>query len=860
MNIFHKVALQGLKKNRTRTFVTIIGVALSAALITAVATFAISLQNYMVNGAIVKYGDWHAAFPNVDSGFVQKQTEDSRVSRVVSFENIGYAKLQGGKNPDKPYLFIAGFDGETFDTLPIHLLSGRFPEHGGEILIPAHVAENGGVKISVGDTLRLTVGARQAGEQTLSQCDPYFSGKETLIPRAERIYTVVGICQRPTFEQRSAPGYTLITAADAAGAADHFSAFVKMQKPVEVRSYVKSAAEGHAYVLNDDVLRFMGISDDMIFNTLLYSVGGILTILVMLGSVFLIYNSFHISLNERTHQFGILMSVGATKRQLQNSVLFEGICIGLIGIPIGISIGIPSIRLVLFLVEKNFANVLYDNVPLTLIVSAPVLVAAAVISVVTILISAYIPAKKAASIPVMECIRQTNEVKVEPKSIRTSKFIERIYGLEGTLALKNFKRNKRRYRSIVLSLTLSVVLFVSASTFVINLKQASEQTKVVTDYDIVFSTQDMDDSEMTALYDKMKDAEDVTKSSYQVVAEYSCAVRSDKISEDYRKVAGESLTGETVNLPMEIQFLDDNTYLQIIKGLGLSAGEYIGENANVIAVAKMEDSSGQAEDVSQLFDLFAGDSVDITVISGEDSKSDRGQGKNINITCVEIVPPDTPPYTGTFQQPPYFFRIMAPWSRKEKLLPSDGSADVRTKGITFQSDNPSRSTEQIQTVIDSAGVTSDYTLYNIYAMLEQNRNILFVVNLFAAIFIVMISLIAVANVFNTISTNIKLRRRELAMLRSVGMSDRDFNKMMRFECLLYGLRTLLFGLPLSGILSWMIYKGMFDGGAEIDFVFPWSSIVISMLGVFLVIFITMVYAVSKIKKENIIDALRDDVI
>ena len=129
MNIFHKVALQGLIKNRTRTLVTIIGVALSAALITAVSVFAVSLQNYMINGAVKKYGDWHVQFTDVDDSFVQEQAEDSRVSEVVSTENIGFAMLNGGQNPDKPYLFIAGFNRETFDALPITLLLGRMPEN-----------------------------------------------------------------------------------------------------------------------------------------------------------------------------------------------------------------------------------------------------------------------------------------------------------------------------------------------------------------------------------------------------------------------------------------------------------------------------------------------------------------------------------------------------------------------------------------------------------------------------------------------------------------------------------------------------------------------------------------------------------
>ena len=122
----------------------------------------------------------------------------------------------------------------------------------------------------------------------------------------------------------------------------------------------------------------------------------------------------------------------------------------------------------------------------------------------------------------------------------------------------------------------------------------------------------------------------------------------------------------------------------------------------------------------------------------------------------------------------------------------------------------------------------------------------------------MISLIAIANVFNTISTNIKLRRRELAMLRSIGMNDRDFGRMMRFECVLYGTRTLLYGLPISLVLSYLIYRGMTAGGADITYSLPLASMAASTLGVFLIIFITMLYTTSKLRQENIIDALRDD--
>lgn len=707
MNIFNKVALQGLIKSRTRTLVTIIGVTLSTALITAVLTFAVSLQAYMIDGAIKKYGGWHVSFPSADASFMKKQAADGRVADVVAFENIGYAMLEGGKNPDKPYLFLAGFNDKTFDKLPIELISGRLPENSSEILIPSHVSSNGNVDIPEGTRLTLAVGKRQAGKKVLGQHKPFRKKKEKLTAVEEKTYIVVGTYQRPAFEEFSAPGYTVITVASGGDAKKSLNIFAELNNPYQLHDYVSGATGGRGYLLNDNVLRFMGLSGDQTFNALLYSTGAILAVLIMLGSVFLIYNSFHISLNERMHQFGILMSIGATEKQLRNSVLFEGLCISVAGIPLGILIGIPSIKFVLSLVAKNFANMMYSDVPLTLHVSGPALIASVLFSVITILISAYIPAKKAVRTPIMECIRQTNEIKVESKDIKTSKFTEYICGLEGVLALKNFRRNRRRYRSIILSLTLSVVLFVSASAFRTDLNKITEQSVVEMDGDIVFYSKAVEKEKLMQLYDKLKNVDGVTKSDYQ---------------------------GDLTN-------------------------------------------TGKAR---------------------------------------------------AFDSNP---------------------------GMTFWSEKPAQTTEKMEKVIEGMGISSGYILRNIYKTQEENRNILFIINLFTGVFIAMISLIAIANVFNTISTNIKLRRKELAMLRSIGMSDHDFNKMMRFECMLYGLRTLLLGLPIAGIVSWLIYWGL---GEDFGFIFPWDSLGISILGVFFAIFITMLYAVSKIKKENIIDALRDD--
>lgn len=710
MTIFNKVALQGLKGSKTRTLVTIIGVILSTALITGIATFAVSLQSYMINGAVAKYGGWHIGFTDVPAAFAKEQADDKRVEKVSSFENIGYAVLEGGTNAYKPYVFIAGFHEETFDTLPVELLSGRLPENSGEILVPAHVAANGGVKYSVGDVVTFDVGGRVSEGETLNQHDPYRtgeSGTETLVPAGKKTYTVAGLYQRPAFEEHSAPGYTCITLAEQNMEAGSATAVISLKNPYQLHAYIESV-QGGSYMLNDNVLRFMGLSNDNLFNVMLYSAGAVLVILIMIGSVFMIYNAFHISLNERTHQFGLLMSVGATERQLRNSVLFEGVCIGAVGIPAGMLIGLPSVQLILMIVEKCFTNVLYSGVSLKLAVSLPVLAAAAAVSLITILISAYIPAKKASRMPVMECIRQTGEIKVEAKKIKISGPAKRLYGLEGLLALKNFKRSKRRYRSIVLSLTFSVVLFVSASAFGLYMKQLAVSTIVDTDCDIAFSMENMEKEEFFMFYDN------------------------------------------------------------------LSQVDGIYENA---------------------------------------------------------------------------------WQEKEGA--------PGTLEMTFRSHNPGRSVAQMKEILEGAGITSGYSLENYHELLEQNRNLLFVIRLFTVVFAGMVALIGVANVFNTISTNIRLRRRELAMLRSIGMSDRDFDKMMRFECVFYGMRTLMFSLPLSAFFSWLVYLGIMGGmrseeAENVAFTLPWGSIGISLCAVFFVIFITMLYTASQIKKENIIDAVRDD--
>lgn len=844
MNIFNKVALQGLKKNRTRALVTIIGVILSAAMITAVATFGTSLLNFLINGSIAKTGNWHVAFMDADQAFIKERKADEEVAHVCSFENIGYAPIEGIKSEEKPYLFVAGFEEDTYENLPIHMIAGRKPENSSEILIPNHISIKGDVKYSIGDTLTLKLGKRELGSEQLSQHDAYQSW-EKLVPSKIKTYTVVGIYERSGFEEHQAPGYTAITKADSTESAASHSVYVTLKSPRDVRDYMKKMTEAGSVVMNEDVLRFMGVSDNKLFNTVLYSIGGLLVAIIMIGSVFLIYNAFNISLNERMHQLGILMSVGATGKQIRNSVLFEGTCIGIIGIPLGILIGIGSIVLLLPAVSDNFGSIVGGTeTSLTLSVSVLPLLVAAILSQITIWISAYIPAKKAANKPVMECIRQTGEIKTEAKELKTSRLADKLYGLEGILARKNFKRNKRRYRSVVLSLVLSMVLFVSGNAFGSALKSMSrELTGQQSDADVQFSSGDMDEQSFRNLYEQMKTADGITQSSYQENGR--CVAKTNDLPEDfvksYRVSTKDTGTESEISVKLNIQFIEDDIFEKFLKSKNLNPEEYKGENAKYLMVA--------FSDEHEIF--FEHESADFTLMSssGEPAKTIQCVFENNYAQDLVMVGEDRVKYT---------FILEAPLSQRAQFEGVD-LTDVEYGGL-FLSESSSRSVEAMTSMILEKGVTADYTLFNLSAAFDLFRSIDFVITVFTVVFVGMITLIAVANVFNTISTNIQLRRRELAMLRSVGMSDRAFGRMMNFECLFYGFQTLLFGIPIASVLSWGIYAviGRMEQMEHFTFAFPWASMLFSVLGVFLIVSVTMLYATSKIRRENIIDALRDD--
>jgi putative ABC transport system permease protein len=847
MNIFNKITLQSLKRNRTRTIVTIIGVILSAAMITGVTTFIASLQNYLIRDTIARNGDWHIAYTDVDADFVQRLNADSAVESNSLVYNIGYSVRENIKDPSDPYFRIVGFNEEGFHNLPVELLFGRLPQNNGEIVIPEYLLNTEGIEYGRGDTLLLEVGNLASPDGSAAYSDETEGNPaESFRPQTSKTYKIVGICAEPS-EVFTAVAYTMTASAEIPNSrSGSFDAYVKLGVPAQVYDFANTIAGDFDYEFNSELLRYYGVSDNSNFNTVLYSLSVILIALIMLGSILLIYNSFALSVSERTRQFGILSSVGATKKQLRKSVLFEGICIGVVGVPLGIVAGIIGIGATLKFADGILANINPGGVPLDLSLSVAALVVAGIVSIITILLSAYIPARKAAGRCAIDSIRQTNDVKISAKSVKNSKLTNRLFGLEGMLASKNWKRDKKRYRTTVFSLFVSVVLFIAASSYVMYLKIGAEHVMEFASYDIMFYADDMKDEEALRLYDQMKSVSGITDSSYTVGMVAVSELSKDVLSDVYVNSSG--IQDGVFDMRLSIQFVDDTTYSHYLQNLGLSASAYAADDTKMIAYAKItgRDNNGRYG----YFDMFRDKQpMTLQIRPIPTSENVSAEPKDITVTFVDELPKmmSKRSYVG--------LHVFAPYSMVKTF-----GFPAKTTGLslTFMSKNPAVSGAEMQTIVDTYGIESNYTLDNVAGKQEQDRSMLLVINVFAYGFIILISLIAIANVFNTVSTNINLRKREFAMLRSVGMTNRCLHKMMNLECVIYGIKTLLLGLPVAVVITYLIYLGT-NSGVDIPFTLPWASIGISVFSVFFVVFVTMLYAVSKVKKANVIDALREEI-
>jgi hypothetical protein len=642
----------------------------------------------------------------------------------------------------------------------------------------------------------------------------------------------------------------------------------------------------------------MGVSDNDAFVYLFTSFGAVLIFIIMFGSISLIYNAFSISVSERTRQFGMLKSIGATRKQLTHSVFYEAMILCLISIPLGLLIGCLGIGITMYCLSDQITSIFGgiggvdgSNVRFALSLNFWALLIAAAVGFLTVLISAYIPAKRAMRVSPIDAIRQSKDLLVKPGQVKTSKLTYKLFGFEGMLAKKNFKRNRKRYRSTVFSLFVSVVLFIFASSFCSYMTESIDILDTGRTYDIAYYTYYSEDPSVQQnkeqIYDMFLRTESITDAAYCIMGyNVKAWVPTSILSKEYREreLISESANEEYLQINCDIVFVNDSAYEKYLKENRYDVEQYMNSDEPVALVYDQLRGYTFDEDYNRSYytihvfenklDLFNCQFYDVKQIEGYEYKwstvyengevrytfeNETGEQLELseeeamtlkNITLGERIKGEVPYFVSARND----FTLLFPESALKTMDINRGL--LQTLRYHAVSDNHTESYNILEEDLIANGFNID-ALTDYAESDDMERGAIEVLNVFSYGFIILISLIALANVFNTISTNVALRRRELAMLKSVGMTGREFHKMMNYECLLYGIKGLAWGLPVSIAVTYGIYQLIKDT-VSVRFYIPWYSLVIAIGSVFVVVFITMLYSMRKIKKDNVIDALRNE--
>lgn len=828
MNILNKFTIRNLKLNKRRTIVTIIGILLSTALICAVAGMVTSFRETLINHAIVESGNRHITINDVKPEDLTYFKNNEHVKSMYLIDNLGYAKIDGNETT-KPYVYIEGFTKEAFLNTTIKLIKGRLPETSKEIVVPKNYL--GANPVKIGDYISFDVGTRVCvgTNDKLNQYNP--SGEdqceEEIINTKKMEYKVVGISENLYFiEPFSAPGYTLVTYTDEVKTSIDVSLLFK--NPKYVLEYENNLANSNTLnygtTKNNELLRWLGVS--MSDNTIemITSVAAVVIAIIIVTSIFVIKNSFDISIVEKTQNYGMLSSIGATSKQIKKNVLYEGLILGIIGIPLGILCGIFA-DFILVQIINILGSYILGDIKFAFKVPFLAILLSVILSSLTIYLSVVRIAKKTSKITPLCAIRNNYDIKIKNSKLKTPKIIDKLFGVGGNIAYKNLKRSKKKYRTTVISIVVSVSVFIALTTFISYGFKLTSFYYTNYNYDISLIINDVD----------MKDYENILKNDLvndyllekEILMEYDAKTY---LKEEVYKLRYDYLDKEE-NQYIVVTSIGDEKFKELLKANKIEYDNNIG--------LLLDKEIIYENDKYKEYNVIDTDKNKSMVIEKDDKKITIDNIKRITKLPMHMT-------SNSYGQ--------------VVLIVSDSlfnsiNLDNR-KRLYIKTDDSIALEKDIEDYILEKTNYGKYTINNIAEIARTEKSIIILVSIFLYGFIIVISLIGITNIFNTITTNIYSRKREFAMLKSIGMTNKEFNKMIRLESIFFSLKSLLIGIPLGIIGSLLIYKA-FATGAELPYELPIIGIIISIIAVILLVFIIMNTSLKKIRKQNIIETIRN---
>lgn len=893
MKILNKLTVKNLKLNKSRTIVTIIGIMLSCALIMVVAGMAASAQQTMVNLQINDTGNYDLFVKGANKKIIDNAQANRNVKDIYIKQNLGCAYLPQAKFDTKPYINVVAFNEKSFtDCFNVTLKEGRLPENENELVLSQSVIENSKADYKLGDIVALDLGKRVyvSGDEIPLDDTDYFNdtnGTEKLVDTHKKTYTVVGVFNKVSSSYFAADSFSASSSAFtlAEENADINDLFISFTSDGE-KDYITTSGEilnltgddfeslkndFEVYLengdfdeagINKDLLRYKGFALSDEYMRMLLSLAVIIIVIIAISSIFVIRNSFAISITEKTKLYGMLASIGATSKQIRHNVLFEGFVLGIIGIPAGILLGVGVIALLVVILNALLENMLNG---ISFVYAVPWLVAviSAVMSAVIILFSTLSSAFRASRIAPITAIRGNNDIKINKnkrKSYKAPKFIKKLFGVGGEIAYKNLKRSKKKYRTTVISIIVTVAMFISISTFIeYGMKITGDHFKNMPYNITVHANDKLSYDEYENIYKRIIADSDINSSIKTCENYYGNIVGlTDYYTEEAK--AAELQGGDLAY----VFGVDNKSFKEYVTALGynyddvkdkaLITNDFKYYNSDNILI-KGKEFDLPMNTVVKLYPngnpSYTEDDIKEIQKTDPDFVYNPDDYKSVDLVIYDTINKEVP---GSIVS-----SIMSTLNEGSMLVSEDyfkklfgEDNDYTTRVIVIDSADPVNTVEYINNLdIENLDV------FNINEQKEQMNAIVLIIAIFAYGFIIVISLIGITNVFNTINTNMRLRSKEFAMLKSIGMTKKEFNRMIRLESLFYGLKSLLIGVPLGLLGGYAIFKAT-GNTIMLDYSFPTMAVLISIVFVFFVVWLIMKISISKVNKQNIIETIRND--
>ena len=857
----NKLVIKNLKLNKKKTIATIIGIILSTAMICTVAGVFSSLQQTAIQHTIEADGDYHTIFYNVPKEEQKYILENRNIESTFITQSIGYSELNESVKDYKTYLQLKEFDETALNNFGIILTEGRLPQNNNELIISKRVREATENFYNIGDKITLELDSRHPDES-----------EGNLEITETREFTIVGIMEVPNLQvdRHSSYGYTVITKLTEQREIINISvkfknirdtykltreiAEDKTPDEAQLQEYLKTVENPnidnwmpkYAYETNIELLKWSGVTEQSYIMKKYSCLAAIVIGIIITTSVFVIKNSFEMSISQKIKQYGILASIGATGKQIKNNAILEGMILGLIAIPIGILLGILATYILMQLTTLFIGKVAFQD-PITCAFYIPftVIILSVILGFVTIYLSCIFAAKKATKVTPIEAIKNTEQLNIKVKNLKTPAIVKKIFGVGGKIAYKNLKINKKKYRTIVISLTVSIIMFISIFTFVEYSFETTVHYYKTKGYNISISARhaDLNNKEVENYYKYFKDiASEFNLEKYTIRrTTYMHANVENRMTEEFKEIYFRDYEEKwrKMGLLLTLTSLGEAEYKDYIKQIG---GNYEDYKDGIIYCNNSKTYNDKKQPI-QLFNFAVQDNINGIV---------KNTQEELKLKIVAIT--NEMPMASEWSSAYGMFII------SDELMNSIG--DFECDSMQIYHKDSYELCDKIEERYEKISKENKFTLdiSNYQKSIDTQNGEVLLVSIFLYGFIAIISLIAITNIFNIISTNMNLRSKEFAMLKSIGMTRKEFNRMINLEGIFYSLKSLIIGILLGTGMSYWIYNVVNGNMAsrQLEFIFPIKPIIICILFVAIIIGIIMRHSLKKINKQNIIETIRNE--